>query len=100
MPGWSCSRSICGVSTSIGLVRRAFAAGPTWGDFGAVAMVRVVIGLVVVGGRSLRHVAYVADDPVFQRFGGVRVVPHRNGRRPRKTDPEQTVPKIHDPTFK
>ena len=33
------------------------------------------VGLVIVGGRRLRHLAYVADDPIFQRFGNVRVVP-------------------------
>ena len=27
------------------------------------------------GGRRLRHLAYVADDPIFQRVGNVRVVP-------------------------
>ena len=36
------------------VVRHAFADLPAWGDFGVVAMVRVVIGLVVVGGRRLR----------------------------------------------
>ena len=57
------------------LVRHAFAGGAAWGDFGVVAMVRIVIGLLVVGGRRLRHLGYVADDPVVQRFGGVRVIP-------------------------
>lgn len=57
------------------LVREAFADLPRWGDFGTVAMVRVVVGLVIVGGRRLRHVAHVADDPIFQRFSTVRVVP-------------------------
>ena len=33
------------------------------------------LGLLVVGGRRLRQLAYVADDAVVQRFGGVRVVP-------------------------
>ena len=56
-------------------VRAAFADLPRWGDFGVVAMVRVLVGLVIVGGRRLRHVASVADDPIFQRFGTVRVVP-------------------------
>ncbi len=56
-------------------VRDAFAGMPRWGDFGVVAMVRLVVGLVIVGGRRLRHLAHVADDPVFQRFGGVCVVP-------------------------
>jgi hypothetical protein len=58
-----------------GVVRRAFADTPGWGDFGAVAMVRLVIGLLLVGGRRLRHVAFVQDDPVFRRFCGMRVVP-------------------------
>ena len=57
------------------LVREAFADLPRWGDFGVVVMVRVFVGLVIVGGRRLRHLAYVADDPIFQRFGNVRVVP-------------------------
>ena len=57
------------------LVREAFGDLPGWGDFGMVAMIRVLVGLVIVGGRRLRHVAYVADDPVFRRFGTVRVVP-------------------------
>ena len=57
------------------LVREAFADLPRWGDFGVVVMVRVFVGLVIVGGRRLRHLAYVADDPIFKRFGTVRVVP-------------------------
>ena len=57
------------------VVRDAFAGTPAWGDFGAVAMVRLVIGLLVVGGRRLRHLAFVQDDPLFQRFCEVRVVP-------------------------
>lgn len=56
-------------------VRAAWAGTPDWGDFGAVAMVRVLIGLLVVGGRRLRHLAFVQDDPLFRRFGTVRVVP-------------------------
>jgi len=57
------------------LVRHAFGGVPRWGDFGVVAMVRIVIGLLIVGGRRLRHLAYVADDPVVLRFSGVRVLP-------------------------
>jgi Transposase DDE domain group 1 len=56
-------------------VRAACAGTAGWGDFGAVAMVRLVIGLLVVGGRRLRHVAFVQDDPLFQRFCEVQVVP-------------------------
>jgi hypothetical protein len=57
------------------MVREAWAGASRWGDFGAVAMVRLVIGLLVVGGRRLRHVAFVQDDPLFQRFCEVQVVP-------------------------
>ena len=56
-------------------VRAACAGTARWGDFGVVAMVRLVVGLLVVGGRRLRHLAYLHDDPVFQRFCEVQVVP-------------------------
>ena len=56
-------------------VRHAVAGMPAWGDFGAVAMVRVLMGLLLVGGRRLRHLAFVQNDPLFQRFGEVQVVP-------------------------
>jgi hypothetical protein len=57
------------------VVRNAWTGAAGWGDFGAVAMVRLVIGLLVVGGRRLRHVAFVQDDPLFRRFCEVQVVP-------------------------
>jgi hypothetical protein len=56
-------------------VRAACAGTAGWGDFGAVAMVRLLIGLLVVGGRRLRHLAFVQDDPLFHRFCEVQVVP-------------------------
>src|SRR5688500_688376 len=56
------------------VVRRACAACG-WGDFGAVAMVRVVIGLLIVGGRRLRHLAFVQDDPLVKRFCEVQILP-------------------------
>lgn len=57
------------------LVREAFGNVPSWGDFGTVAMVRLLIALLVVGGRRLRHVAYLRDDPLVQRFCGLRALP-------------------------
>ena len=56
-------------------VRTAFAGAPGWSDFGVTALIRLVVGLLVVGGRRLRHVAFVADDPLVQRFAEVRRVP-------------------------
>jgi hypothetical protein len=57
------------------VVRDACAGTAAWSDCGASAMVRLLIGLVVVGGRRLRHVAFVQDDPLFRRFCEVQVVP-------------------------
>jgi hypothetical protein len=56
-------------------IRTAFRGARLGGDFGVVAMVRLLIGLLVVGGRRLDHVAYVADDPVFLRFCRLRGLP-------------------------
>lgn len=56
-------------------VRTAFVGTRPWSDFGVVAMVRLVIALLVVGGRRLRHLAFVQDDPVFRRFCELRLVP-------------------------
>lgn len=57
------------------LIRTTFRGAHLGGDFGVVAMVRLLIGLLVVGGRRLDHVAYVADDPVFLRFCRLRILP-------------------------
>lgn len=57
------------------LVRAAFAGAPRWSDFGVVALVRLVVGLVIVGGRRLDHVTYVQGDPLFQRFCQLRTLP-------------------------
>jgi len=57
------------------LTRSAFGASPLGGDFGAVAMIRVLIGLLVVGGRRLDHLAYIATDPLIRRFCGLQVLP-------------------------
>ena len=57
------------------LIRTAFRGARLGGDFGAVAMARVLIGLLVVGGRPLDHIGYVADDALFRRFCRLRVVP-------------------------
>ncbi|MCX6543702.1 MAG: IS1380 family transposase [Acidobacteria bacterium] len=57
------------------LIRHACADTPLGGDFGVVAMIRLLLALVVLGGRRLRHLAYLADDVAVQRFAGLRVVP-------------------------
>lgn len=57
------------------LVRAAFAEARLGGDFAVSAMVRVLIGLLVVGGRRLDHLRYLASDPLLRRFARVRVWP-------------------------
>ena len=47
------------------------------GDFGVTAMVRVVLGLLIVGGRRLRHVTYLVGDPLVHRFCGLARLPGR-----------------------
>ncbi len=57
------------------LIRAAFGKVHLGGDFGVIAMVRVLIGLLVVGGRRLEHLKYLATDPLLHRFARVRVWP-------------------------
>ena len=57
------------------MVRDVFRGTPLGGDYGVAAMVRLLVALVVVGGRRLRHVAYLADDPLVRRFAGLRRLP-------------------------
>ena len=47
------------------LVRTAFDDARLGGDFGVIAMVRVLIGLLVAGGRRLDHLRYLATDPLL-----------------------------------
>jgi len=57
------------------LVRTAFSGARLGGDFGVVTMMRLLIGLLVVGGRRLDHLAYLATDPLMRRFARVRLWP-------------------------
>jgi hypothetical protein len=45
------------------------------GDLGFRAVVLLVVGLLLVGGRRLRHLAFVQDDPLFLRFAGLQMAP-------------------------
>lgn len=44
-------------------------------DFGAVAIVRLVLALLVVGGRRLRHLEFLQGDPMILRFAGLKALP-------------------------
>ena len=45
------------------------------GDYGSVSMVRLLLAMLVVGARRLRHVRYLTDDPVVARFAGLKSLP-------------------------
>jgi len=45
------------------------------GDFSSVAVVRLIVGMLMVGARRLWHVRHLAGDPVIQRFCGLALLP-------------------------
>ncbi len=45
------------------------------GDWGVVSLSRVILGLLVVGGRRLRHLLFLKGDPLLHRFCGLRDLP-------------------------
>ena len=56
-------------------IRGPFRGARLRGDFGVVAMVRLLTALLVAGGRRLEHVAYVADDRLVRRFCRLQLLP-------------------------
>jgi len=45
------------------------------GDYGFTRMLMAVIGLVIVGGMRVTHLAFLGSDPVFLRFCGLHRLP-------------------------
>jgi hypothetical protein len=58
-----------------GRLRDAFGPASFRGDYPWVAMVRLFVGMICVGGRRLRHVRFLMRDPMMQRFAGLRGLP-------------------------
>ena len=56
-------------------LRRYLGGVVSGGDFGVVGLCRVILGLMVVGGRRLRHLDFLRGDPLIQRFCGLRDLP-------------------------
>lgn len=56
-------------------IRRHVGATLPASDYGIVGMIMVVLTLLIVGGRRVWHVAYVANDPVVRRVTGLRRLP-------------------------
>jgi hypothetical protein len=44
-------------------------------DFSSVSLVRLVLAMLVVGGRRLTHVRHLGGDPIVQRFAGLAILP-------------------------
>ena len=44
-------------------------------DFGAVRMILLLLGLLIAGGRRLRHLLFLQEDPMVLRFCGMKRVP-------------------------
>ena len=57
------------------LIRCHFHGIPIRGDYSVVAMVRLVLGLLIVGGRRLQHVDFLKGDVLFLRFCGLSRLP-------------------------
>jgi hypothetical protein len=45
------------------------------GDFSSASLVSLVIAMLVLGARRLRHVRYLIGDPIVLRFAGLSVLP-------------------------
>jgi Transposase DDE domain group 1 len=56
-------------------LRRALAGHQVDGDYGCAHLVVLVIGLLAVGARRLRHLRYLAHDCLFVRFCGLSRLP-------------------------
>ena len=58
-----------------GRVRALFRDTPLDGDYGAVRLIRLLIGLLVIGGLRVSHLTFVGTDPILLRFAGLHRTP-------------------------
>jgi len=56
-------------------LRRHLSSPALMGDFGMVPMIRLLLGLLFVGGRRLWHVGFIRGDPLIHRFCSVAQLP-------------------------
>lgn len=56
-------------------IRKAFRAYNLKGDYSVTQMVMVFIGLWLTGGRRLRHISFLSEDPLFKRLCGLKSLP-------------------------
>jgi hypothetical protein len=58
-----------------GRLRDAFGSISFRGDYPWIAMIRLVVALISIGGKRLRHTQYLMRDPMMHRFSGLQSVP-------------------------
>jgi len=56
-------------------VQSVFSRHDIGGDYRAIDMILVIVGLILVGGRRLEHLSYLCEDPLVQRFCGLLRLP-------------------------
>ena len=57
------------------LLRESFRGVDLRGDYSLVAVVRLLLAMLWVGGRRLRHVQFLSRDPLVMRFAGLVALP-------------------------
>jgi hypothetical protein len=57
------------------ILRQGFAGLGFSSDYGFVSLVRLLLSLLLVGGRRLRHVGFLQHDPMIQRMAQLRRLP-------------------------
>ncbi|NJL25473.1 MAG: IS1380 family transposase [Calothrix sp. SM1_5_4] len=56
-------------------IRSAFAGHGLSGDYTVVHLIMVFIALWLTGGRRLRHIPFISEDPLVQRLCGLKTLP-------------------------
>jgi Transposase DDE domain group 1 len=68
-------RRYLGLINLTGRVQSVFSRYGLGGDYRAIDMILVIVGLILAGGRRLDHLNYLCDDPVVKRFCGLLRLP-------------------------
>lgn len=58
-----------------GQLRRHLGKWVSGGDYGTAGMCQAILGLLLVGGRRLRHLAFLRGDPLMHRFCALKELP-------------------------
>lgn len=58
-----------------GMIRSCLSSTGLTGDYGLTGMLRLFLGLMVVGAERLDHVLHLVGDPLFERFCGLAALP-------------------------